>query len=92
MVPAFHQGQPLPERVALLEQTVPRLERSVETLLGHYSNMEKDINTICVSVATMTTKVQSIIDDRTVWKNPQVYISAASVIIALAAVWLAVPK
>lgn len=92
MNPIFKQGQPIPERVALLEQSVPRLEHSVEALEGHYNNMERDINTICVSVATMSSKVQAIIDERTVWKNPMVYISAASVIIALSTLWLASPK
>jgi hypothetical protein len=73
---------PLPERVAVIEADVRSLAscvHDVKTLQGH---QEALLNTICVNVATLTTEVKNITMERTIWKNPLIYISFVSVIVA----------
>lgn len=65
----------LPERVAVLETIVPSIKDSMDGL-------SKTLNTVNLQVNTLVTNVQTITTERSRWKDPMLYVTAASVLIA----------
>jgi hypothetical protein len=72
----------LNERVAVIETEVHGLSSTVDGIKAVQGHQEAVLNTICVNVATLTTEVKNITMERTVWKNPLIYISFISVVVA----------
>lgn len=65
----------LPERVAILETMLPAVKESMEGL-------SKTLNTVNLQVNTLVANVQTITTERSRWKDPMLYVTAASVLIA----------
>jgi hypothetical protein len=72
----------LPERVAVLENEFHNLDVNVEGIRNVQGHQEATLNTICVTLATLTTEVKNITMERAVWKNPLIYITFMSVVVA----------
>lgn len=69
----------LSERVTILETQMP-------TILTTLGDLVKDMNTILLQNAGMSQTLQSLVASRNVWRSPLVYISLASVAVAVAAI------
>ena len=87
MNPQPHQNQPLPERVAVMENAVDTLKQSILTIAQVQEHQGGMLNSICVNMATLTPKLQQVLEERSRWKDPMLYITACSVLVAAYAVW-----
>lgn len=82
-----NKSQSLPERVAVLETDMETLKTGMFRLVQIQDRQDGLLNTVSVSMATLVTKLQTVIDERSRWKDPTIYITALSVMVALYAVW-----
>ena len=86
MNPPFHDG--LHERVAVLETQVSEVRASIKDMCLKEEGIKSMLNTIFVQLATLSQKVDGIVSERTVWKNPMVYISLSAVIVSAVTLYL----
>lgn len=79
---------PLPERVAVIETELRGLGTALNNMRIQQGHQEATLNTICINVSSLTSSMNNLMTERTVWKNPLVYISLASVGVALGSLFL----
>ena len=81
-----HEPETIGERVAVIENSVETLKSGMMYMVQSLEKQNSIMNTICVNMAMLTTKLQQVLDERSRWKDPMVYISGIAVITAIAAV------
>jgi len=77
--------KPITERVAVLEVQVAEMRTAMKDINSREGRMEALLNTICVNVATLTQRVDDIVKERSVWKNPLVWTNLISLAVAVVA-------
>lgn len=87
-------GLTLPERVAVIETEVKDLGIDVRDIKAVQGGQGAAINTICVNVATinssiagMAESIKGLSTERAEWKNPLVYLSFVSILVAAIALF-----
>lgn len=81
MTPSNHSSS-IPERVAVIETQVQSVSKAVGDIQTLQNHQESTLTNISVTLATLTAEVKNITMERTIWKNPLIYISFISVVVA----------
>ena len=76
--------KPMNERVAVLETTVEDMRQSMSEILKKEDRIAGLLNTICIEMATLRQQVTTIIQERSMWKNPLVWTNLISLGVAIA--------
>lgn len=87
----------IPERVAILETIVPDLKEHLGKLSQEVGNFGASLNTVMLRMGNVDTKLTALVDaankkndtvavERSRWKDPMLYVSAVSVVVAIWAV------
>lgn len=79
-----HENAPLPERIAILETIVPEIRATVRTFHGEQSHIVAQLNTILVEMSALKTVVTSLVESRSIWRNPLVWTNIGALGLALA--------
>jgi len=75
--------RPINERVAVLETSVEDMRKVMTEILKKEDRVTGLLNTICIEMATLQQKVNTVIQERAVWKNPLVWTNLISLGVAI---------
>lgn len=81
MTPHDINNSPLPERVAVLESEIDTIKSVIKTLCGKEDGIMASVNLLTTSIGLLAQKVDSIMAERVVWKNPLVWTNLISLAI-----------
>jgi len=75
--------KPINERVAILETTVEDAKKTMTEVLKKEDRIAGLLNTICIEMATLRQQVTTIVQERSIWKNPLVWTNLISLGVAI---------